>query len=117
MRCSLAAAPYLAHAHEPVFREAPRLFDVGFLAEIVNGWIATLSYLVVGRALTGAAWRRGLLFGLGIWGFWVVSGTFTVSVWVAIPWSVAVANVIAGLPKCLASGAGVAIAAEKLKLV
>ena len=112
----LAAAPYVAHAHEAVFRSSPRL-DVGFLAELVNGWIAALSYLVVGRALTGPAWRRGMIFGLGIWGFWVISGTFTASVWLAIPWSVSGANVIAGLPKCLAIGAGVAIVAKKLKLV
>jgi hypothetical protein len=111
----LARLAYLAHAHEPVFRAAP-LLSLGFLAECANGWIAALAYGAVAPALAGPSWRRGLIFGVGMWGFWVVSGTFTAAVWLAVPWSVAASNVAFGLPKCLAIGALIALCARRLEL-
>ncbi len=103
----VAAAPYLLHRHEPVFRSSPQLV-LGVLAEAVNGWIAALSFSFIEPALAGSSWRRGTLFGLMIWGFWVISGTLSAYVWLDIPFSLAGINVIFGLPKCLAIGCGVA---------
>lgn len=100
----LAAAPYLARRHAPVFRDAPALV-FGVFAEVLNGLIAALAFLWVAR---GRGWRDGLLFGLLMWGFWVVSGTMSACVWLDLPASVAIANVAFGLPKCLAIGLGIA---------
>ncbi len=100
----LAAAPYLAHRAEPVFRAVPAL-TFGTLAEGVNGLIAALAFAAWGARVPGSPWRRGLVFGLTWFGFWVVSGTMSAYVWLAVPDSLALANVACGLPKCLALGA------------
>lgn len=103
----VAAAPYWLHRHEPVFRSSPQLF-LGVIAEAINGWIAALSFVLIEPSLGGPSWRRGALFGLMIWGFWVISGTLSAHVWLDIPSSLSVVNVIFGLPKCLVIGCGVA---------
>ena len=81
---------------------------LGVVAEAVNGWIAALSFSLIEPSIAGSFWRRGTLFGLMVWGFWIISGTFSAYVWLDIPLSLACVNVIFGLPKCLAIGVGVA---------
>jgi len=103
----IAAAPYLAHRREPVFRDPPALM-VGFFAEALNGWISSLAFFVLEPALAGSPWRRGTVFGLVVWGFWVFSGTATSFVWLAIPWSLALTNLFFGLLKCLSIGCAIA---------
>ena len=103
----IAAAPYVQHRHAPAFRRAPAL-DFGLVAEAVNGWIAALAFVLVEPALRGSPWRRGALFGMLVWGFWIVSGTMSVVVWLDVPDSVAAVNVAFGLPKCLVIGCGMA---------
>ena len=101
------AAIYRACAREPVFRHPPAL-GFGFAAEIINGWIAVLAFILIEPGLARSSWRKGILFGLILWGFWVVSGTMSATVWLALPWQVALANVAFGLPKCLFIGCGIA---------
>ncbi|MBI4370866.1 MAG: hypothetical protein HY552_01065 [Elusimicrobia bacterium] len=103
----LAVAPYAAHRHEAAFRSLP-LLDFGLWAEAINGLVASLSFRWIEPALNGSVWKRGSLFGLILWGFWVVSGTMTAFIWLNIPTSLAAANLIFGLPKCLAIGCGIA---------
>ncbi len=103
----LAAAPYLAHRAEPLFRAPPAL-AFGVFAELVNGTIAALAFAAWGRRVPGSPWRRGAIFGATWFGFWVVSGTMSAYVWLAIPDSLALANVAFGLPKCLALGVALA---------
>jgi hypothetical protein len=103
----VAASPYLQNRHLPVFRSEPAFF-FGLVAEGINGWIATLSFLLVEPALRGSVWRRGLSFGLMMWAFWVVSGTLSATVWLAVPSALAGMNVVFGLPKSLVIGCGVA---------
>jgi hypothetical protein len=109
----LAAAPYLSRRAEPVFRAEPA-YALGFAAECGNGWIAALAFVAVEPALRGSPWRRGAVFGAIAWGFWVVSGTFTASVWLAVPAPLALANVAFGLPKCVTIGVTVAWAWRRL---
>ncbi len=100
----LAAAPFFAHRTNPVFRAEPLLF-LGGLAEIVNGYVCALSFCLVQASLPGTTLRRGLLFGLVIFGFWVLSGTFSAAVWLNLPPGLIAANIAFGFPKCLAIGA------------
>lgn len=103
----IAAQPYLANRHLPVFRHEPA-YLLGFVAEGINGWIAALAFIVIEAALGGSPWRRGLLFGLLIWGFWVLAGTFSATVWLEVPLMLATANVVFGLPKSLVIGWAIA---------
>jgi hypothetical protein len=103
----IAAAPYLAHRHEPVFRAVPAWL-VGMVAEAANGWIAALAFGLVEPALHGSSLRRGALFGLVMWGFWVLSGTFSAYVWLNVPTTLAVTNMVFGLGKCLCLGGATA---------
>ena len=103
----LAAAPYLAHRTEPIFRAVPFL-KFGIIVEDINGFISSIAYLSIGRTIEGAPIRRGCVFGLMIWGLWVVSGTMSAFVWLNVPVSLALANVLFGLPKCIAIGSGIA---------
>ena len=103
----LAADPYLENRSLPVFRSEPFL-ALGFVAEIVNGWIAAVAFTLVERGLAGSPLRRGLIFGGILWGFWVVSGTFTAMVWLALPTTLAITNVAFGLGKCLCIGSVIA---------
>jgi hypothetical protein len=103
----IAAHGYLSRSSDPVFRHPPALL-LGVFAEAVNGWIVTLAFLAIERSLDGSPWRRGLLFGAIIWGFWVVSGTMSAMVWLALPTELAIANIAFGLPKSLAIGCAMA---------
>jgi hypothetical protein len=64
----IAAAPYLDHRHDPVFRASPLLGLFGLAAETVNGWIAALAYLAM-RPRGEFWWSRAARFGLCLWGF------------------------------------------------
>lgn len=110
----LAAVPYLAHRHETVFRASPLLAH-GLWIEALNGLIAALSYRLLESALQGSVWRRGALFGLVMWGFWVVSGTLSAYVWLDIPTSVALGNTLFGLPKCVFIGCGMSRLENRVK--
>lgn len=99
----LAAAWYLAHRASPAFRPLPAL-ALGVVAEALNGLVAAGAFVAVERGLGGSPWRRGAVFGAVLWGFWVVAGTLTAAVWLAVPAPVAIANIAFGLPKCLAIG-------------
>jgi hypothetical protein len=112
----IAAAPYLAHRSEPVFRAFP-LIGFGMIAENINGLISASAFLLIGRLIPGSVARRGILFGLMMWGFWVVSGTMSAFATLNLPASVALANVLFGLPKCLAIGCGIAWTDHKLRPV
>jgi hypothetical protein len=111
----LAAAPYHWHRSELVFRAVPAL-AFGTLAEGVNGLIAATAFVAVFRRVPGSPWRQGLALGLTAWGFWVISGTMSATVWLDVPWSLAAANVAFGLPKCLCIGWGVAWGARKVAI-
>ncbi|MBI5631763.1 MAG: hypothetical protein HY921_12870 [Elusimicrobia bacterium] len=109
----IAAAPYWTHHTEPAFRNPPAL-GLGFFAEAINGWVAAFAFILVEPALQGGWPRRGAQFGLILWGFWVLSGTLSVAVWLDIPTSLAVANIIFGLPKSMAIGICISGAWRKL---
>ena len=109
----LAAAPYFAHRADPIFRVVPFL-KFGMIAEDINGLVSSLAFMFVGRSIEGSIVRRGGLFGLTMWGFWVLSGTMSAFVWLDVPASVALTNVAFGLPKCLAIGWGIAWAWNRL---
>ena len=112
----IAAAPYLAHRAEPVFRAFP-LLGFGAVAENINGLVSASAFLLVGRSIEGSVVRRGGLFGLMAWGFWVVSGTMSAYATLNLPASVALMNALFGLPKCLAIGCGIAWVDGKLRPV
>ncbi len=103
----VAAGPYFAVRHLPAFRLAP-LFELGFAAELVNGAIALWAFRRIRPALTGTVLANGSIFGLLVWGFWVVSGTLSAFIWLDIPASLAAVNLLFGLPKCLFIGVGIA---------
>jgi hypothetical protein len=103
----IAAAPYLLHRADPAFRDVPA-YAFGLAAELINGAVVALAFLAVERGLHGSPTRRGVLFGSVLWGFWVVSGTMSTYVWMELPVSVAVANILFGLPKSLLIGLGAA---------
>jgi hypothetical protein len=102
----IAAQPYLVNQHLPVFRAEPA-FLLGFVAEGINGWVSALTFTLIEGALLGSPWKRGLLFGLIIWGLWVLSGTLSVAVWLDVPPKLSLMNVIFGLPKSLAIAWGI----------
>jgi hypothetical protein len=103
----IAAKPYIDHRASPVFRAAP-LLGFGVVAEALNGWIAALAFFAIERSLVGGVARRGIVFGSIVWGFWVISGTMSAFVWLELPASLALVNLLFGLLKCLAIGLAMA---------
>lgn len=109
----LAAAPYWEHRASPVFRARP-LYELGMVAEGINGLVAAAAFLLVRPALPASPRRAGLRFGLVLWAFWVVSGTMSAMVWLEVPRGLAAMNILFGLPKCVAIAIGIAWIAKLL---
>jgi len=50
---------------------------LGLLFELINGFMLAVIYAIIHRALPGQGWRKGLSFGLIVWGLRVVMWAFT----------------------------------------
>jgi hypothetical protein len=49
----------------------------GFIFELVNGFMLAVIYAVIHPSLPGRGWKKGISYGLLVWGLRVVMGAFS----------------------------------------
>jgi len=81
---------------------------IGLAFELINGFMLTTVYAVIHPSLPGRGWRKGISFGLMVWGLRVVMWAFSTYMMTDLaPVSIAI-SVVTGLIEVLILGLAIA---------
>jgi hypothetical protein len=69
----------------------------GLIFELINGFMLTVIYAVIHPSLPGRGWKKGISYGLLVWGLRVVMGAFSTYMMTDTPPILIAINVIMGL--------------------
>ena len=80
---------------QPPGMEAKMKF--GLIFELINGFMLAVIYAVIHPSLPGRGWKKGISYGLLVWGLRVVMGAFSTYMMTDMPPILIAINVIMGL--------------------
>jgi cellulose synthase/poly-beta-1,6-N-acetylglucosamine synthase-like glycosyltransferase len=81
----------------------------GLLFEIVNGFMLAVIYAVIHPSLPGQGWKKGISYGLIVWGLRVVMWAFSTYMMTDMAPVLIVINVVTGLIEVLILGIVIAV--------
>ena len=77
---------------------------LGLVFELVNGFMLTLIYAIIQPGLPGRGWRKGISYGLIVWGLRVVMWAFSTYMMTSMPPILILITVVTGLVEVLILG-------------
>jgi hypothetical protein len=76
----------------------------GLIFELINGFILAVIYAVIHPSLPGQGWKKGISYGLLVWGLRVVMGAFSTYMMTDVPPASIAITVVTGLIEVLILG-------------
>jgi hypothetical protein len=76
----------------------------GLIFELINGFMLAVIYAVIHPSLPGRGWKKGISYGLLVWGLRVVMGAFSTYMMTDMPPILIAINVVTGLIEVLILG-------------
>jgi len=73
----------------------------GLIFELINGFMLAVIYAVIHPSLPGRGWKKGISYGLLVWGLRAVMGAFSTYMMTDTPPILIVINVVTGLIEVL----------------
>jgi hypothetical protein len=84
----------------------------GVIFELINGFMLAVIYAVIHPSLPGQGWKKGISYGLIVWGLRVVMGAFSTYMMTDMAPVSIVINVITGLIEVMILGIVIAVIYE-----
>lgn len=81
----------------------------GLIFELINGFMLALIYALIHPSLPGQGWKKGISYGLIVWGLRVVMWAFSTYMMFDIPTVSIVITVVTGLIEVLILGTVIAV--------
>lgn len=81
----------------------------GLTFELINGFMMAIIYAVIHPSLPGQGWKKGISYGLLVWGLRVVMGAFSTYMMTTMPPILIVITVVMGLIEVLILGIAIAV--------
>jgi hypothetical protein len=82
---------------------------IGFVFELINGFMLAVIYAVIHPSLPGQGWKKGISYGLIVWGLRVVMWAFSTYMMTDMPPALIVITVVTGLIEVLILGVVIAV--------
>jgi hypothetical protein len=94
------------------FEQPPEIeakIAIGPIFELINGFMLAVIYTVIHPSLPGQGWKKGISYGLIVWGLRVVMWAFSTYMMTDMPPALIVITVVTGLIEILILGVVIAV--------
>jgi hypothetical protein len=101
-----------AEAFDLPFEQPPGIeakMKFGLIFELINGFMLAATYAVIHPSLPGLGWKKGISYGLIVWGLRVVMWAFSTYMMTDMAPVLIVINVVTGLIEVLILGIVIAV--------
>jgi hypothetical protein len=96
-----------AEAFDLPFEQPPGIeakMKFGLIFELINGFMLAVIYAVIYPSLPGRGWKKGISYGLLVWGLRVVMGAFSTYMMTDMPPILIAITVVTGLIEVMVLG-------------
>jgi hypothetical protein len=103
---AIAAQVFGVPFNQPPGIQAKIIF--GLVFELINGFMLALIYALIHPSLPGQGWKKGIIYGLIVWGLRVVMWAFSTFMMTDMPPALIAITVVTGLIEVLILGVVIA---------